>query len=217
MSPLPYSIEQMIFVFGKFADDGLTAEQVNMLGEEGRSRLIKAWLEGQADAPKMKSVLHRLYEGEVISIRRLAGAGTIAHADRVFSGHIDSDFVAWGTDELDETTTPKQIVEIHEMVQNGNFQTIFESVGRPIAELVLTQKQVIAFCEDHRDKLRTEGFGTFFIFKVGPNVLPDLSNLFVARVIVVVRDLYVYVDRFSRSFVWLGRYRHRFVVPQQTA
>lgn len=217
MSPLPYSIEQMVYIFGKFAEDELTTEQVNMLGEEGRSVLIKAWLEGRADPPKMRSMLRRIHSDEFITIAPATGSVTLAGSEGIFTGYLDPDFKNFGTD-VPSSPTAEQAVEVHEMIpgMDGNFQTIFDSTGRGLDSMLLTQEQIVMFCRDHRGKLRTEGFGTFFLFKVGEVVKKDLTNLFVAGVCVGGRDLFVLVDRFLNGSVWDGEFWHRFVLPQQT-
>lgn len=209
-----YSIGLMNELADALEVDRFTPEQVKRVISRGRLRGLKAVVEDRADIV-FRSVLRRLYEGEVINIRRSTGIGSIARAKVTFRGYISSDFIDWGCDVPGEATD-EQRVEVYEMVADGNFQTMFGSTGRPVEELVLTQMQIVAFCEDHRHKLRAEGFATFFLFKVGQKVLPDFSNLFVCVVVVGGRGLSAHVCQFSSSFVWLGESRRGVVLPQQT-
>jgi hypothetical protein len=75
-------------------------------------------------------------------------------------------------------------------------------------KLVMTQSQIIQFVQKHRKWLRTDGYATFFLFKVG-------DEFFVADVF--FNDdgrLEVYVYRFSDDDVWRAEVRHRIVIPQ---
>ena len=74
--------------------------------------------------------------------------------------------------------------------------------------LCLTQPQIIHFVEKHKKWLRTDGYGTFFLFKVG-------EELFVAYVYFDgYGRLKVFVYRFSFDYVWYAGCGHRVVVPQ---
>jgi hypothetical protein len=210
-----YSMDQMHRLSDQFEEDGLTPEQVNMFGEGGRLRLIKAWFDGRAEAPKMievpeemKVYLERLYETGSIVIPSIDGTDIPSMSKDVFDGWIDPDFVNWGID-LSSGPTEAQSVEVYELVLDGNFKTILESLGRPLDKLFFTFSQVKAFCRDHKDKLRTQGYTTFFPFKVG-------KARFVAHVFVDSSGLNVYVFRFSYVVVWYAVGRHRIVLPQKT-
>lgn len=209
-----YSIGLMNELADGLEADGFTSEEVKALISSGRLRGMKSVVEGRAEI-KVHSILHRLYENETVKIAPTTGVETLAEAKNFFTGFLDSSFKNWGTDVPSSPTT-EQVVEVHEMVQDGNFKTIFGSTSRPLDTLLLTQGQIKVFCRDHRDKLRTDGYGTFFAFKVGEEILPDLSNIFVANVYVVGRDLDAFVFRFSYEYVWYGDYRHRVVIPQLT-
>lgn len=142
-----------------------------------------------------------------INIPALKGSKTIARADEVFTSYIDSDFENYGTDKKGVKTeaAPLAVLEIE---KDGTFKEIFESFGNP-EELVLSQEQIIKFCEDHKDKLRQGGYGTFFLFKTN-------EEFFVAGVHVDSDGLSVRAHRFSVGGVWGAEYRRRVVVPQLT-
>jgi len=153
------------------------------------------------------SILRLISGGENIIIRATSGTKTISSATNVFTWDIDSDFKNWGLDVPGEAKleTP---VDVHEMVQDGDFKTIFGSLGREMDDLCLTQEQVIAFVEDHEDWLRKECFATFFLFKVE-------GKFFVARVSLDAGEgPDVSVGRFSNDSGWYGDNHHRMVVPQ---
>lgn len=132
---------------------------------------------------------------------------TIARADDVFTGFIDSDFTNWGTDVKSPKTEETELAVL-EMDKNGTFEDIFGSISKDTASMCLTQAQIIAFMKEHKDKLRTDGYGTFFLFKVN-------GVIFVAGVFLGSGERpYADVDRFSYGYVWCAGYRRRIVVLQ---
>jgi len=145
---------------------------------------------------------------ETITLAPTKGDATLAKAIGVFTGWLDGDFKNWGTDVGGEDTAETK-VDVHEMTRNGNFQTLFGSHGDP-SKLCLTQGQIEEFCRSHRDSLRQEGYGTFFLFEVK-------GELFVASVFVVDGELRARVRRFAYAYVWDADFRLRLVVQQQTA
>mgnify|MGYP001582370602 CR=1 FL=1 len=153
------------------------------------------------------SIIRLISGGRNVAIRATTGTRTIAQATDVFTWGIDPDFTGWGLDVPGEAK-PETPVEVHEMVKDGDFRTIFGSLGHELDGLCLTQEQVIAFVEDRKDWLRKEGFATFFLLKVG-------GKFFVASVGLDSGERPVaFVIRFSRGFVWDGVNRPRIVVPQ---
>lgn len=148
--------------------------------------------------------------GEKITIPVTTGKRTIAKARSLFNGYLDSNFANWGLDVESEAAL-ETMTEVYEMVEDSDFRKIFGGFGLNLDLLCLTQDQIIAWVETHRDWLRTDGCGTFFLFKVVG------VEFFVARVGVHSGGyLYVRADRLSNDFVWDAEYGRRIVVPQLT-
>ncbi len=175
-------------------------------------------VDGTRDAESVADTLQQILEEKLTHLRHLEtinlaptkGSTTLAKAKKAFSGRLDSDFENWGTD-VSGIDTAETKVDVHEMARDGNYQTLFGALGDPL-KLCLTQGQIEEFCRSHRDSLRQEGYGTFFLFEVK-------GELFVARVLVDDGRLVAIVDRFDRvdrDYVWGSGYRHRLVVKQQT-
>ncbi len=132
--------------------------------------------------------------------------GTIASSKDIFS-YIDSDFKSYDADEK-LTKTKKTEVAVLEMEEDMTFADMFGEVSKDTESLCLTQAQIIEFVKEHKDKLRTEGYATFFPFKFN-------GEVFVAGVLFDDGgSLEVRVRRFSCDGVWSAEYRLRFVVPQ---
>jgi len=158
---------------------------------------------------KPKSDILRLLSGsEVIIIAPCDGKKTLAQTKDVFKSGIDSDFKNWKLDKQG-LATEETSVQVYELARDVTFAQMFGSLGADLDKLCLTQHQIKAFCEQHSSWLRTDGYGTFFLFK-------EDEQFFVARVYVNSVGLDVYVDRFGRGLVWDAGCARRVVVPQLT-
>lgn len=135
-----------------------------------------------------------------------ASNDTIARADDIFTGYIDSDFENYGTDVKSPKTDDSKVAVL-EMDTDGTFKEIFGSISLDLDSLCLTQAQIIEFVKVHKSELRQGGYSTFFLFKVK-------SEFFVASVSFVVVNLRVGVSRLSNKCVWNAMYSRRVVVPQ---
>lgn len=192
---------------------GITPDEFHVLFTQDGEAHLENMISGlKTKAPAIETpkpvYLRRLYAEEDIVLIPTNGTKTIAQAQNVFTWGIDSDFTNWNLHVPAEPTGIAK-VSVHEMFeQDGTFAEIYGSLGRPLDQLCLTQHQGIDFCVKHKDRLRQEGYATFFLFKVG-------AKYFVARVIVVSDGgLRVGVSHFSSGSVWSARYRYRFVLPQ---
>jgi hypothetical protein len=162
-------------------------------------------------ATNIQGCLKRILDGEQIVIGKTDGKQTLANAKDVFTGWVDPDFVNYGCD-VEGKPAPETPVEVFEMVEDGDFARIFGGFNVSLDELCLSQHQIKSFAKDHRDKLRTDGYGTFFLFKVAKG---NDSEFFVAYVDFDDGGrLEVSVHRFSDDHVWYAGFRRRIVVPQ---
>ena len=133
------------------------------------------------------------------------GLGMIGGATKVFTNYIDPDFKNYGCNVTGQATRETKVV-LHEMVQDATFAQIFGSFGVGLDQLCLTQDQIIQFCVRHHHHLRSDGYATFFLFKVG-------NAFFVVDVLWRGgRELLVYVRRLTDDGVWNGEYCHWVVV-----
>ena len=140
-----------------------------------------------------------------IVLKPTDGKETIYKAKDVF-GWIDGDFRSYGCD-VKSAPSEETAVQVYEMIKDGTFGELFGGFETDLNKLCLTQPQIIQFVKDHSKLLRTDGYGTFFLFRVK-------DEFFVAG---VRRDGgYWDVDarRLSDDGVWHAEYRRRVVVPQ---
>ena len=141
------------------------------------------------------------------------GSVTIAEATDVFTGYLNPDFENWGTNQAGADTEATK-VDVLEMTKNGSYSQLFGSLGRDLLSLCLTQPQIVEFHRTHREHLRQEGYGTFFLFAV-KRENEEEYDLFVAFVYVSGGRLKAFVSRFTNGHVWLADDRRRLVVKQQ--
>jgi hypothetical protein len=110
-------------------------------------------------------VLRPLYPSRLLTLPATTGKRTIA-----------KDFNFWGRDKFLEQKNvnrpseerPETTVQIFSLRsdRDANLEQMFQFFGRPFDELCLTQDQIVAFCENHREHLRSHGIPRFFLFKV---------------------------------------------------
>jgi len=183
-------------------------ERVRARGNEVVAEITRVVKEKFAEIAENIAGIVKLISGaETLELDETDGRATIAKAKDTFPGWIDPDFKKYGCD-VKSAPTKKAQVSVHEMIKDGNFAQIWNGMSDDLNSLCLTQSQIIQFVQKHRKWLRTEGYGTFFLFKVG-------DEFFVAHVFFYdVGQLEVHVGRFSRDDVWYAEYRRRLVVPQ---
>jgi hypothetical protein len=153
---------------------------------------------------EIKNLLRKITQGLVLD--PTDGKEILANAKDTFSG-IDSDFKNWGLDKKG-SATDTQAVDVYEIATDATFRQIFDSFLNSLDQVCLTQAQIKQFVKKHRQELRTDGGGTFFLFKEG-------NHFFVARVYVSSDGApWVGVRRLEDVRVWCAGRRPRLVVPQ---
>jgi hypothetical protein len=184
-------------------------------------RKEKCWI----DIPK--EIFTRLISGgENLVLGAFDGTRTIAKSGNIFNAGIDSDFENWGLNKKGKPTA-EMSVEVHEIIKSGTFAQIFgaffgaspdnmkfrefvEQYREDLRKLCMkSDDQIISFCEKFPEKLRKDGFGTFFLRED-----EDAGNFFVAFVDVYSGGLYVRVYEFETDHAWNADHRHRVVVPK---
>lgn len=142
---------------------------------------------------------------ETLVLDACKGSDTITPNNKGPFDWVDGDFVDWNAHEPGQDT-PETEVGVYEMTANGKYESIFGSFGPPLDDLCFTTSQVKNFCKKFRQWLRTDGYGTFFLFK-------SHGKFFVANVSFNSGGLGVGVYHLSYGSVWLASFAHRIVVP----
>jgi len=172
--------------------------------EEELSSFLNVKVEKQ-----VSGILRLISGGEKLMIETLDGKAYISDAKKTFKSGIDGDFKNWGLNQSGPATA-ETLLDVSEMTSDGTFVQIFTGITSDLEKLVMTQAQIIRFCEKHPTWLRQEGYATFFLTKVN-------GEYFVVSVYVISGGLDVNVDRLEDDSVWGGGSRHRVVAPQLLA
>lgn len=151
-------------------------------------------------------ILRKISGDEKLMIEALDGKAYILDAKETFESGIDENFKNWGLNQPGPATA-ETLLDVSEMTSDGTFVQIFTGITPDLEKLVMTQAQIIYFCEKHRNWLRLKGRATFFLTKVG-------GKYFVVYVIVRLDGLAVLVNRLWYDHVWDGESRRRVVYPQ---
>lgn len=196
---------------------GIVLDIANKLGgkdcELWKAHLAAMLREGVKSEAKslVSTYLRRLFEDERIVIGPTDGTRTIAKAKDVFTGGIDSNFVRYGLDNPGHSTEQAEVA-VYEMIKDGVFKDIFESLKHPLVKLCLEQDQIIDFCVKHKDKLRQDG--TTFLFKEKLDFSATPENMFVMMVNTGSCGLCMSVYKYLSVESWFAIHRRRFVIPQ---
>ena len=169
-------------------------------------QLIEGLFTEDEKTKKNPLILRLISGGQKIMIEALDGKAYISDAKKTFKSFIDGDFKDWGLNQSGPATA-ETLLDISEMVGDGTFVQIFSNISSDLEKLVMTQAQIIRFCEKHPTWLSQKGCATFFLTKVG-------EEYFVVYVFVRSGGLDVPVNRLGNDYVWHGEDRHRVVSPQ---
>jgi len=193
-----------------FSVEGVSLEALlNKLGGiEGAKRFLSGELVVKL-AEGFNNILRPLSISGTITLAPCDGTQTLAQAKRTFPSGVDSDFTNWGLDKAGKATEETQ-VQVYEMAKDATFAQMFGSLGADLDKLCLTQHQIKAFCENHTNWLRADGYGTFFMFRVG-------DQFFVAYARRNSGGLFSRVVYFEDTRDWSADHRLRVVVPQLVA
>lgn len=198
-------------------DQGLTLEDLALLrSNKDLAKKVAETIKSVNGIKMMKKesdILRLLTVSEKLLLAKSDGRGIISQAKNVFKSYIDSDFENWGLNKKSKTTTETEI-QVYEIAKDAIFKDMFTFLSDNLDSLCLTQDQIIDFCSNHSEYLRSGGYATFFLTKKDFKKPATSNNLFVIRVPVHSGGLAVYVSHFDDAYVWVAGCRHRLVVPK---
>lgn len=144
---------------------------------------------------------------ESVVIRATSGKRLIIKSESIFNSFIDSDFKNWDLENWEEGR-PEIDFLICEIDKDTPFPQMFTKINSNLDDLVVTQDQIIYFCEKYPGKINRDGCQVFFLIKrdkeyfvVGVSRTPNPNNLA------------VFVYRIDREVPIYARYHHRLVIP----
>ena len=144
---------------------------------------------------------------ESVVIGATSGKRLVLKSESIFNSFIDSDFKNWDLENWEEGR-PEIDFLICEIDKDTPFPQMFTKINSNLEELVVTQDQIIYFCEKYPGKINRDGCQVFFLIKrdkeyfvVGVSRTPNPNNLA------------VFVYRIDREVPIYARYHHRLVIP----
>jgi len=139
------------------------------------------------------------------------GREVLADASDVFS-QIDVDFRKWRTDKTG-TAQDKISVVVYDAIEKASIIQFFNSLGDNKKSFCLHQDQIKGFIRKHRRWLRTDGYGTFFLFQAEDS---PYGNFFTAIVNFCSHSELRLSIRATNGCdgIWVINKNCRFVAPQ---
>lgn len=148
-----------------------------------------------------------------VTMKPCPAGRSLAQAKDKFPGYHDGDFVNWNLDEK-QTAGAELPLSVYEMQngKDGTFNKIFNSLNRPLADLIFKQNRVEQFVDDHADLLHPKGYATMFLVERESD-----KALFVVDVYRDADGLKVCVRGFGSDRVYSGKYLGRVVVSAKVS
>ncbi len=154
-------------------------------------------------------------EDNILCIAGLDGKKIIATVKNIFF-YVDPNFFPWGLAK-NGVATEEINVCIIEVSGEKSFIKIFEAVPGKWSQRVLSQNQIVEFCEKMSGKIKEVGNNFMFICKIDENKSINEDNPAENAVLITVRvfsdGLRVYVHRLNDVNVWHGKVASYVVVP----
>jgi len=157
------------------------------------------------DSLKDKPILKLLSAGEKIILEANDSKSKIYGNNKIFN-YISIDFEKPEFNK-NSCATSETFVDIYEIIEDAKLAEIFTSLNCDLDKLVMTQSQIVRFCEKHPTWLHQNGYATFFLIR-------ENDEYFVVRVRMNAVGLGVDVGRLGYVHVCYAEYRHRVVLPQ---
>lgn len=155
------------------------------------------------------SILRLISGTEKLMIESLDGKATIADAKKIFKSCSEEDFKYFGLN-IPGQATPEALIDVHEITEDGTYIQIFGAITPDLEKIVMSQNQVVRFCEKHPTWLQQEEYLTFFLIK-------ENGEYFVVCVRVDSDGLRVGVTRLKYDCIWNSEHHYRVVTPQLLA
>lgn len=138
-------------------------------------------------------------------IEALDGRQYISKAKSIFK-YIDGNFKHWGLNRRGKSTS-ETFVDIYQLVGICTFDQVFKNISEKLDQLVMTQHQIIRFCEKYPSLiLKPDGITSF--------LMKTKKEYFIARVNILSDGLYIFIDPFKTKNVWAWEGAFRFIAPR---
>ena len=115
---------------------------------------------------KGKSILRLISGGSNLRIEALDGKEYIAGSKISLCDSTNvQNFEGWGLNQAG-SETPETLFDVTELVGYGTFKEIYLSISNDLEKIVMSQHQIIRFCEKYSEWLRSDTLANYFLIKV---------------------------------------------------
>jgi len=140
-------------------------------------------------------------------IEALDGTATIVQARDTFKSFVDSSFKQWGLDQPGRITN-ETIMDIYEIVGQGLFPEVFARLTTNLDMAMVTQHQIVKFCERYPMLFHQNGYCYFFLIK-------EAQEYFMVYAKNNSSGLFASPDHFDGFAKWPNQdYHRRIIVPR---
>lgn len=151
--------------------------------------------------------LNRISGEKEFVIESLDGMATIIEARDTFKSFVDASFKQWGLDQPGRITN-ETIMDVYEIVGQGRFPEVYARLTANLDMAMVTQHQIIRFCERYPMLFHQKGYCYFFLIK-------EAREYFMVYTKNNSSGLFASLDRFNGFVNWPGKDCHRrIIVPQ---
>jgi len=158
-------------------------------------------------------ILKMLSIGIKPSVEAVDGKVVISNSQEIFRLFIDENFKKLDLNEI-QVRTPKTFFDAAEIVSDTKLQQIFFAVNPDLDKIVMTQHQIVEFCQKNRAWLSQGKCVNFFLIKSKKSIFPKSpNNYFVVIAHCLYNGLSVRVSQFDCNSAWHGNCRHRVIFP----
>ena len=152
-----------------------------------------------------KKIMIEALDGKAYISKTYTSKGNVFSAKKTFKLHMERDFKNWGLNQPGSSTA-ETLLAVSEMISDGTFFQLFTGINSDLDKIVMTQSQVIRFCEKHSNWLCWEGYATLFLTKAN-------DDYFVLFVYVNPHIMFVGAAPLEGNYVCCGKYPNRLVYP----
>jgi len=166
-------------------------------------KMIEGLLDGTLEAKL--SPVKLLSAGEIIKLEALDGKDYILKAKETFKSLIRSDFKELELDQSGPATIETRL-DLCEVTGNGSGISIFGGISRDLDKIIMTQAQIISFCQKYPNLLNRVS-PTLFLMKKG-------NTYYIVYVSVYPEGLCVGANLLRSDDMFYARHHYYVVIPQ---
>mgnify|MGYP000894048647 CR=1 FL=1 len=130
----------------------------------------------------------------------------------IFNIYLDQDFRSPKLDKFGPASN-EIVLDFYELKSDGNFKEIFNSFGRDLKDICLTQSQMIDFCRKYRREPIFQGYTLFFLLEE-KSELEKKNEYFVVFINFFANGISAVVSSLQSNHLWKPKDPRLVVIPR---